>query len=93
MTVRRDGDAGPLGGERTDTANQFAILVRRRVTDSVGDIERRRAGRDRDTEHLAEKLAVGARRIFRRKLHVVDKRPSISDGVTDLREHLASAHA
>ena len=50
------------------------VLVGRRVADRVRDVDRRRALVERDLQHLGGELHVGARRVHRRELDVVDER-------------------
>ena len=58
--------------------------MRHRVADGVGDVDRRRALVDRDLAHLGRELDVGAGRVHRRELDVVD----VLLGVRDRRARL-----
>ena len=54
---------------------ELADLVRGRVADRVGQVDRRGAGVDRRFDDPAEEIAIAARRILRRKLHIVGELP------------------
>ena len=51
--------------------DQLGELVRHRVADGVGDVDRRRAGGDRRLKHAAQEVRIAAARVLRRELDVV----------------------
>ena len=83
-------DAGHV---RRDAGDQRAELVGRRVADGVGDVERRRAGADRDVEHLVEERGIAAPGVLGRELDVAAERARVADHLRDAREHLVARHA
>ena len=77
---------------RAPTVGEHALdIVRQRVADSVGQVDRRGAGVHRRFGDLAEEGQVAARRILGRELHVVAIRARVGDGRRDLREALRAA--
>ena len=53
-------------------AKHRRVLLRNGVADGVRKIDDGGSGCNGDADHLAQKIRVGARRVFRRKLHVMD---------------------
>ena len=49
---------------RLDRFDQFAVLLRRRVADRIGDVDRARTLFDRDGADLAQIINITARRIL-----------------------------
>ena len=62
--------------------------MRHRVADRVGDVDRRRALLDRRRHHLGCELELGARRVHRRELDVLDELARVCDGGAGLPEHV-----
>ena len=56
---------------RRDLGEELADVVRRRVADRVGQVDRRGAVGDRRFDDAAQEIAIAPRRILRRKLHIV----------------------
>ena len=54
-----------------DAADELLELVRDRVADGVGDVDRRRAGLDHLSQHAVDEFGVGAGGVHRAELHVV----------------------
>ena len=80
MAVHGQDDAAQRRYELVQPGQEGRVLLRHRVADGVGDVDRRRALLDRDGDHLGGELDVGARGIHRRELDVVDERAGVRDG-------------
>ena len=70
----------------------LGVLLGNAVADGVGDVERRRAGVDRDLQHLAHEVEVRSGRVLRRELDVVGVLLGVGDGATGLDLHLIGRH-
>ncbi len=76
-------------GTRSRTVPEHgAVLVRRRVADRVGQVDRGGAGPDRRLDAAAEVVDRGAGRIHRRPFDVVDEVARLGHGRRDDFEHL-----
>jgi hypothetical protein len=91
--VHRPDDAISAVGLGAQAAHQRAVLVRQRVADGVGDVERRRAGLDRRRQHLDEKGGLAAGGVLRAHLDVLAQLAAERDRVAHLRHHLRRRHA
>ena len=82
VVVAVDGqhDVAQARHQLVEAAEEGGVLVRHRVADGVGDVDRRRALVERDLHHLGGVLDVGARGVHRRELDVVDQRARVGDG-------------
>ena len=80
VAVHRQHDVVQSGDELVEAAQERRVLVRHRVADGVGDVDRRRALVDRDLADLGGELEVGARRVHRRELDVLAVLAGVRDG-------------
>src|SRR5690606_38978307 len=71
-----------------EVPNKVVVLEWRRVANSVGNVQGRRARPDGGIEDLDHELAVGARRALTGALAVVDEAPGEGNGVLHLPQHL-----
>ena len=76
------------GTRSISIADEVGALARRGVADGVGDVDRRRAGLDRDLDHPAEIVVLGPRRVHRRPLHVVAEVARVRHRLVDPLGHL-----
>ena len=74
VAVDREHDVAQAGHQLVEPRQEVRVLVRHRVADGVGDVDRRRALVERDLQHLGGELDVGARGVHRRELDVVAQR-------------------
>ena len=74
---RRPSAPGPAGTARAKISR---VLVRHRVADRVGDVDRGRALLDRDLHDLGHELDVGAAAVLGRELDVVAVLLGVRDG-------------
>ena len=81
-------DVAQLGHALVQAGQERRVLVRHRVADGVGDVDRRRALLDGDRDHLGGEVEVGARGVHRRELDVVDERLGVRDRGARLRQHV-----
>ncbi len=79
VAVDRQHDVAQTRHQLVQPAQEGRVLVRHRVADCVGDVDRGRALVDRDLQHLGRELDVRARRVHRRELDVVAQRLRVSD--------------
>ena len=79
VAVHRQHDVAQPRHQLVQAAEERGVLLRRRVADGVGDVDRRRALVERDLHHLGGELDVGARRVHRRELDVGDERARVRD--------------
>ena len=75
-----------FGTRRADLLEELADVLGRRVADRVGQVDRRRAMLDGGLDDAAQEVAVAARRILRRELHIVGVAAREADAVHDLLE-------
>ena len=75
-----------VGHAPDDLGEEFVGLVRRRVADRVGQIDRRGAGVDGRLDDAAQEIVVAARRVLRRKFDIVGELPGAADAVDDGRQ-------
>ena len=82
VVVAVDGqhDVAQARHQLVEAAEEGDVLLRHRVADGVGDVDRRGALVERDLHHLGGVLDVGARGVHRRELDVVDQRARVGDG-------------
>ena len=79
---------------RLPTVGEHALDIgRQRVADSVGQVDRGRAGVHRRFGDLAQEVQIAARRILRRELDVVAIGARVRDRRRDLRQALLAADA
>ena len=64
-----------------DVREELADLVGHGVADRVGQVDRRRAGGDHRLDDPAQEVAIAARRILGRKLHIVGELAGAADAV------------
>ena len=93
VAVRRDDDAGMLRGQLDDAPDRVLVLPRRREADGVGDVQRRRAALDHGGEDVEQILRIGARRVFRRELDLVDEPLGERHRHATARDHLVARAA
>ncbi len=67
-------------------------LVRQRVADGVGQVDRRRAGPDRHLADPAEEIEVGAGRVLGRELDIVAEVAGVAHHRVDPLQHLLARH-
>ena len=75
------------------SAKKSRDLVGRRVADRVGQVDGRAAGGDDRLDDAAQEIAIAARRILRRKLHIVGEPARELDGVDRRLEALLARDA
>ena len=85
VTVNAQDHVAQIRNQLVKAPQIRRVLVRHRVPDGVGDVDRCRALVDRDLAHLGRELDVGAGRVHRRELDVVD----VLLGVRDRRPRLS----
>ena len=71
VAVRAEDRLVGVRDAAADLLEELADVLRRRVADRVRQVDRRRAGVDRRLDDAAQEVAIAARRILRRKLHIV----------------------
>ena len=79
VAVHGQHDVAQRGHQLVEAAEEARVLVGHRVADRVRDVDRRRALVDRDLDHLGGELHVGAGRVHRGELDVVDQRARVRD--------------
>ena len=77
-----------VGHEPVELLEHRLVLVRHRVADGVGHVDRGRALVDRDLDHLGHELDVGARAVLGRELDVVGVLLRVGDGGAGLALHV-----
>ena len=80
VAVDRQHHVAQLRDELIEPRQKSRVLVRHRVADGVGDVDRGGTLVERDLQHLSGELDVGASRIHRRELDVVAVRLGVRDG-------------
>ncbi len=80
VAVDRQDDVAQVRHQVVEPGEEGDVLLRHRVADGVGDVDRRGALVDRDLHDLGRVLDVGARGVHRRELDVVDQRARVGDG-------------
>ena len=88
VAVHRQHDVAQRGHQLVQARQPVAVLVRHRVADRVGDVDRARALLDRHGHHLGGELDVRARRVHRRELDVLDELPCVRDRGAGLAQHV-----
>ena len=88
VAVDREHDVAQAGHELVQASQERAVLDRHRVSDGVGDVDRGRALVDRRLQDLGGELDVGAGRVHRAELDVLDQRAGVRDGGAGLAEHV-----
>ena len=73
-------------GTRAEMSLKNAQVFGRGVADGVRQVDRRRAGGDGRLDDAAQEIAIAARGVLRRKLHIVGELPGAADPVDDLLE-------
>ena len=91
VAVRRDDVVAV--DRRDDVRDQLPVLVGNTEPDGVGDVQCRRAVVDRELQHLAEEVDVGAAAVLGRELDVVGVALGPGDAAHDLGLHLLLGHA
>ena len=71
MAVDADHGLVDVGNPVDEGLDHGAHMLRRRVSDRVGNVDRGRAGGDRRFDDLAQKVPLGPRGVLRRELDVV----------------------
>ena len=93
VAVDGDHDLREIRHEAVELAEHVRILVRHRVPDRVGDVDRRRALLDRRLHDLGHELHVGAASVLGRELDVVAVLLGVRDGRARLSDDvLARGH-
>ena len=80
VAVDRQHDVAQPGHELVEPAEERRVLLRHRVADGVGDVDRGRALVERDLDDLGGVLDVRAGGVHGRELDVVDQRAGVGDG-------------
>ena len=93
VAVHGEDDVAQLGDEPVQAVEERRVLVGHGVADGVGDVDRRRALFDRGGDDLGGVLELGARRVHRRELDVVDEGPRVRHGRAGLREDVLARGA
>jgi hypothetical protein len=88
MAVHRGVDVGQPGHESIELAPHGGVLVRHRVADRVGHVDRRRALVECDLQHLGGELELRAGGVHRRELDVVAVLLGVRDGGAGLALHV-----
>ena len=81
-----------VGRVLADVAHEGGELLRDRVADRVGQVHGGRTGVDGRLEDAAQVVAVAARAVFGRELHVVREGRGVAHGVDGGPNHLVAAH-
>ena len=84
VAVDRQHDVAQARHQVVEAAEEGAVLVRHRVADGVGDVDRRGALVERDLHDLGGVLDVGAGGVHGRELDVLDQRARVGDGGASL---------
>ena len=71
VAVHREHDVAQARHALVEAGQEGRVLLRHRVADGVGDVDRRRALVERDLDDLGREVEVGARGVHRRELDVV----------------------
>ncbi len=79
VAVHGQDHVAHLGHEAVQAVEERGVLVGHRVADGVRDVDRRRAFLDRRGDDLGGVLELGARRVHRRELDVVDEGLRVRD--------------
>ena len=93
MAVRAEDRAIRVGHAAPDLLEELAGVVGRAVADRIGQVDRGRPVVNRRFDDAAQEVAVAARRIFGRELHIVGELPRAADAVDDLLEARLARHA
>ena len=88
VAVHRQHDVVQRRHQLVEARQPGAVLVRHRVADGVGDVDRARALLDRRGDDLGGELDLRARRVHRRELDVLDELARVRDGGARLPEHV-----
>ena len=88
VAVDREHDVAQIGHQLVQAAQERRVLVRHRVADGVGDVDRRRALVDRRLQDLGGEVDVGAGGVHRAELDVLDQRAGVRDGGAGLAQHV-----
>ena len=88
MAVDGQHDVAQAGDQLVQPAQERGVLLRHRVADRVRDVDRGRALLDRRRDHLGGELDVGAGRVHRAELDVLDQRARVRDGRARLPQHV-----
>jgi hypothetical protein len=90
IVVAVDGqhDVAQIRDRLVQTGQEIGVLQRHRVANRVGDVDRRRALVDRGLAHLGGEFELGAGRVHRRELDVIDVLLGVRDGGAGLPEHV-----
>jgi hypothetical protein len=90
VAVHRQDDVVQAGDELVQAAQEGGVLLRHRVADGVGDVDRGRALVERGLQDLRGELDVGPGRVHRAELDVLDQRARVRDGGAGLTEHIGA---
>ena len=88
VTVRGENHLVGPGHGFDEAADQVGGFTRCRVSNRIGNVDRRGSGLDRDFDHAAEIVPFRACRVHRRPLNVVTQVPRMGDGLVDAFGHL-----
>ena len=88
VAVDGEDDVAQAGDELVEPLQERGELVRHRVADGVGDVDRGRTLLEGDRAHLGGELDLRARGIHRRELDVLAQRAGVGDGRARLTEHV-----
>ena len=77
----------------SDRGEHTLDIGRQRIADSIGKVDRRRAGVHRRFSDIAEEIEVASRRVFSGKLDVIAVGACMRDGRRDLRQALRARDA
>ena len=85
--MHRDDDVVGAGDVLEDAGDEAGELVRDRVSDGVGNVDRGRAGLDHLAQHAADEIDIRARRVHRRELDVAGVLLRPGDHLARLLQH------
>ena len=92
MTMHRDDGILDAGGVLPNAADQRAELVRRGIAHRIGDVDGAGARSDSLTQHLVEKLGIGAAGVLGRELDIVAQRAGIGHHLAGAPDNLFAGH-
>ena len=82
-----------FGHVRVERGEDLPVLLRRRVADGIGDVDRRGAGGQRGAHDLCHELRAGARGVLAGEFDVRDLRPGVGNSIAGLLDDLLGRHA
>ena len=80
MAVHRELNLAELAAPPAHLGDERRVVAGERVSDGVGQVDRRRAGRDRGSADACDEAGIGAGRVLARELDLVDAPGRIADG-------------